>query len=125
MGCPWLVKSFVENILNVVTFLAECKLLDRIQVPENRVDANVVNASPLHTQHPLYGKKIIFTGFRDKPLMETLEKEYNVSFASSISKNTQIVVVKTIEDDNKKIQQANKLNIPIFTFDDFKQKFSL
>ena len=118
-------KSFVENIPNVVTFLAECKLLDRIQVPENRVDANVVNALPLHTQHPLYGKKIIFTGFRDKPLMETLEKEYNVSFASSISKNTQIVVVKTIEDDNKKIQQANKLNIPIFTFDDFKQKFSL
>lgn len=43
-----------------------------------------------NTQHDLYQKKIVFTGFRDKTYMEELEKKYQVSFTSAVSKNTYI-----------------------------------
>ena len=57
--------------------------------------------------------------------MNVLEKSYNVSFGSSISKNIQIVIVKTMEESNKKIDQAKSLNIPVLTIDEFRNKYSL
>lgn len=124
-------KMFVDNIPEVVKFLTECQLMN----PETGVPCfTVENESNPEEQtepivqmnsHPLYGKKIIFTGFRDKELMNILEKSYNVSFGSSISKNIQIVIVKTMEESNKKIDQAKSLNIPVFTIDEFRNKYSL
>jgi len=124
-------KMFVDNIPVVVKFLTECQLMN----PETGVPCfTVENESNPEEQpepviqmnsHPLYGKKVIFTGFRDKELMNVLEKSYNVSFGSSISKNIQIVIVKTMEESNKKIDQAKSLNIPVLTIDEFRNKYSL
>jgi NAD-dependent DNA ligase len=124
-------KLFVDNIPEVVKFLTECQLMN----PETGIPCfSVENESITEEQtepiiqmnsHPLYGKKIVFTGFREKELMNVLEKSYNVSFGSSISKNIQIVIVKTMEENNKKIEQAKALKIPVLTIDEFRNKYSL
>jgi NAD-dependent DNA ligase len=76
-------------------------------------------------KHILYGKKIVFTGFRDKTTMETITK-LGGELANSVSKNTFIVIVKDNEskdEDTGKIEQAKKLNIPILALEEFKNKY--
>ena len=76
-------------------------------------------------KHILSGKKIVFTGFRDKDKMETITK-LGGELVNSVSKNTFIVIVKDNESKNEdtgKIDQAKKLNIPILTLEEFKEKY--
>ena len=112
-------NTFVSNIPAFLTFIAECELMDKLEV---RVEP-VQNAEPVvESTHPLSGKKIIFTGFRDKPYMELLEKK-GIMFASTISKNVVMVVVKDKTEKNAKIDAAMKLNIPIVSIQEFKEKY--
>ena len=55
--------------------------------------------------------------------MSTLEDDYKVSFGSSVSKNTFVVVTKGLDTKNAKVIQAGKLQIPIMEFSDFKEKW--
>ena len=73
-------------------------------------------------KHILFGKKIVFTGFRDKTTMETITK-LGGELANSVSKNTFVVIVKDKDEDSGKIDQAKKLNIPILTLEEFKDKY--
>jgi len=68
------------------------------------------------------GKKFVFTGFRDKTTMETITK-LGGELANSVSKNTFVVIVKDKDEDSGKIDQAKKLNIPILTLEEFKEKY--
>ena len=112
-------KTFVSNIPAFLTFMAECELMDKLEV---RVEP-VQNAEPVaESTHPLSGKKIVFTGFRDKPYMESLENK-GIVFASTISKNVFMVVVKDKTEKNTKIDAAMKLNIPIVSIQEFKEKY--
>ena len=74
--------------------------------------------------NPLYDKSIIITGFRDKSFSEELKK-LGAKEASAVSKNTFAVIVKTLDEDTSKVTNAKKLNIPIYTIDQFKEKFNL
>lgn len=112
--------TFVENIPHCITFLTACGLQERL-LP-TATTTTLTDVSP-YEEHELYGKKVVFTGFRDKALMETLETQYKVSFGSSVSKQTFMVVVKTVDDDNAKVKQARKHEIPIMVFTDFKAKY--
>jgi NAD-dependent DNA ligase len=109
-------NTFVSNIPAFLTFMAECELMDKLQVRVETIEP-VVESS-----HPLSGKKIVFTGFRDKPYMESLEKK-GIVFASTISKNVVMVVVKDKTEKNAKIEAATKLNIPIVSIQEFKEKY--
>lgn len=112
-------NTFVSNIPAFLTFMAECELMDKLEV---RVEP-AQNAKPVvESNHPLSGKKIVFTGFRDKPYMELLEKK-GIMFASTISKNVVMVVVKDKTEKNAKIDAAMKLNIPIVSIQEFKEKY--
>ena len=112
-------KTFVSNIPAFLTFMAECELMDKLQVRVERVQS----AEPIaESTHPLSGKKIVFTGFRDKPYMESLENK-GIVFASTISKNVFMVVVKDKTEKNAKIDAAMKLNIPIVSIQEFKEKY--
>ena len=53
--------------------------------------------------------------------MTKLEELYQVTFPSTITNNVYMVVVKSHEENNKKIDQANKLSIPIKTAEEFTQ----
>ena len=76
-------------------------------------------------KHILFGKKIVFTGFRDKTTMEIITK-LGGELANTVSKKTFIVIVKDNESKNEdtgKIDEAKKLNIPILTLEELKEKY--
>ena len=74
------------------------------------------------TSHVLYGKKIVITGFRDKDLVKNIESKGG-KISTTISKNTFVVIVKSIDNVTGKIEKAQKLNIEIMTTDDFLKKY--
>jgi NAD-dependent DNA ligase len=68
----------------------------------------------------LTGKTIVLSGFRDTSLQEKLE-EMGVKITTSVSKNTDYLVVKdkeTIEESTGKVEKAKDLDIKIITKDE-------
>lgn len=107
-------ELFVEKIHNFIQFIQEAGLEDKLLQPvlEKQIDES----------HPLFGKSIILTGFRDANLQDEL-KELGAKIGSSVSKSTFIVLVKDKEEDTGKVADAKKLGIPIMTPDEFKDKY--
>lgn len=57
-------------------------------------------------------KKICFSGFRDKEMEEKLT-QLGASIVSGVSKNTNILIVKDIDESSSKIDKAKELGIEI------------
>lgn len=114
-------KSFVDNLDNTLIFLEECGLMGKLyNIQSNQETPKTSEIVGKTEKHPIFGKKIVFTGFRDKCIMELLEKEYEVTFGSSIQKDTYMVIIKTEGETNKKTIQALQNSIPVLTYDKFK-----
>ena len=62
----------------------------------------------VNKDHPLYGKKIILTGIRDKVLQTKIEEVGGI-LSSNVSKNTFVVIVKSLDDDTGKQRKHGKL----------------
>jgi NAD-dependent DNA ligase len=108
-------QAFVERIPDFIIFLQEAGLsgkLNQVNSEKKEVDES----------HPLFGKSIIMTGFRDTEIQEKL-KNIGAKLGSSVSKNTFVVLVKDLTEDTSKVVDAKKLGIPIMTPDEFKQKY--
>ena len=119
----WSTKSateFVKHIDAFVKFIRECGLEDRLVIKK------VASQSmpKVDTSHPLYGKKIVMTGFRDKAL-EELIKSKGGEMGSSVSKKTFAVLVKDLDEDTGKAEQARALGVSLMTPDAFKQLYGL
>ena len=77
------------------------------------------------------GKKIRFTGFRDKELVDTVNALGHEMSDSSVTKDTNIVIVvnqDAIDDVNSrsgKVKAALKYGIPIVTLQDFKDNMDV
>lgn len=67
---------------------------------------------------------IVFTGFRDKSLKDKLELAGH-KVTGSVSKNTTVLVAKDPSGNSSSIEKARKLNIPILTPEEFKNKYNL
>jgi NAD-dependent DNA ligase len=118
----WSTKTateFVKHIGAFVAFLKECGLEDRASGKSVKKATKSVDES-----HPLFGKRIVITGFRPKELMTQIESMGGV-LGSSVSKKTFAVIVKDLDEDTGKAGQARELGIPIMTPDSFKQKYAL
>lgn len=120
-------KTFVENIPHVLKFLTECNLMQRlnIDIQNTNMQASTNTIKSGIEEHPLFKKRILFTGVRDKPLMAKLEEEYKVTFPSTVNKNTDIIIVKMKNDSNKKIEEAKKRKLPMFTLSEFKEEYKI
>jgi len=107
-------ELFVEKIHNFIQFIKDCGLEEKLSqtILEKQIDES----------HPLFGKSIILTGFRDANLQNVL-KELGAKIGSSVSKSTFIVLVKDKEEDTGKVADAKKLGISIMTPDEFKDKY--
>ena len=68
----------------------------------------------------IIGYKIVFTGFRDKELESKVE-ELGGEITSTVSKNTNILVVKDKESTSSKITKAKSLKINIKSIEEFKK----
>lgn len=107
-------ETFVSGIENFKLFLEQINMTHKLNdVPETK---------NMDTSHPLYKKKIVMTGFRDKTLEEKL-KALGAELGSSVSKNTFVVVVKSTDETTGKTEQAQKLQIPIMTSTEFALKY--
>lgn len=108
-------EAFVSRIEDFKLFLKEAGL-------ENKLNIQKTATKIADTSHPLYQKTIVLTGTRDKVVMERL-KEVGAILGSTVSKNTFVVVAKTVDDDTSKAEEARKLNIPIMSVEQFIQKY--
>jgi len=107
-------ELFVEKIPNFIQFIQEAGL-------DNKLSQTMAEKQFDET-HPLFGKTIVLTGFRDVDLQNTL-KEIGAKVGSSVSKSTFAVLVKDKDDDTGKAADARKLGIQIITPDEFKVKY--
>jgi len=109
-------KEFVDNLPLFILFLNEAKLTDKLHIKiEGKAEKGVEN-------HPLFGKRIVMTGFRDKELTALIESKGG-EMGGSVSKNTFVLLVKDKDEDTGKADQARKLNIPLMTPDEFREKY--
>ena len=105
-------EKFVEKIPEFLKFLKDANLDYKLDEKEVEQD--------LDTDHELYGKKIVLTGFRDKNLLDKLKK-IGAEPSGSVTKNTFAVIVKDKDEDTGKADQARKLGIKIITIDEFEK----
>ena len=72
----------------------------------------------------LAGKKICFTGVRDRQL-EALIMKAGGEVTNSVSKNTSWLIVDDLNTSSGKAIKARSLGIPIVTIDGFKNQIGL
>ena len=107
-------ESFVESIEDFNLFLIQMDLTSKLNdMPEMKnVDKD----------HPLYDKKVVMSGFRDKTLEESI-RSVGGDIGTSINKTTFVLLVKSVDDTSGKIDQAKKLGILIMTPTEFAVKY--
>ncbi len=106
-------EKYIDNLQSIKDFLIKTNLLNKLNESNLSNESDHTNNKNLNLENnPLYNKKIVFSGFRDKQLSELL-LTYNVKIEENINKDTNYLIVKDIEDISSKIDKAKKLSIPI------------
>jgi len=109
-------EAFVERIPHFIEFIVAAGIDGKLAVSNKK--------KTVDESHPLFGKSIVMTGFRDSELQEKL-KNVGAKLGSSVSKNTFAVLVKDIDEDTGKAADARKLGIPLMTPEGFTAKYLL
>ena len=107
--------AFVQAIPNFIQFIHETGLTYKLQQTEK---------AEKDTTNPLFGKTIVMTGFRDAYIQQLI-KDVGAKLGSSVSKNTFLVLVKDLGEDNSKTLDAKKLGIQLMTPEEFKVKYQV
>jgi DNA ligase (NAD+) len=108
-------EKFMEAVPTFLEFMKTANL-------ENKLVVETAPKEEQDTSHPLYGKKIVFTGGKDKALIEELT-EVGAEVGSAVSKNTFVVIAKSHDEDTGKVDAARKLDVPIMTVAEFREKY--
>ena len=103
---------FVTRIPQFMEFINETNLQSKLTQSESKVDQS----------HPLYDKKILLTGFRDKAL-ETEIKARGGKISSSASSKVFIVLVPTMDADTSKANEARRKKLTLMTPEVFTKKY--
>ena len=114
-------ERFVKNLPKFLEFVTVAKLESKLdELPKEDIQHK-------DESHPLYDKSIIITGFRNKELSEEL-KRIGAKESSAVSKTTFAVIVKNKDEETGqtgKVDVARQKDIPIYTVNEFKEKFAL
>ena len=108
-------EAFVERIPHFIEFMKESGLVKKLEKQD-------VQKKEFDESHPLFGKTIVMTGFRDTKIQDAI-KNIGAKLGSSVSKNTFIVLVKDKEEDTGKAGDARKLGVPLMTPEEFTEKY--
>jgi NAD-dependent DNA ligase len=112
--------AFVEKIPDFIAFLKDTGLQTILQQPA----AQVIAAPIAVPNHPFNGKTIVVTGLTEK-VIEDKVKAIGAKFGSGVSKNTDILVAKSVDESSGKLDKARELNktlakpILIISLEDF------
>ena len=109
-------ESFVERIPEFIHFIKEAGLVKKL------TEGITTEKKIFDESHPLFGRTVVITGFRDQNLQDEL-KNKGAKLGTSVSKTTFVVLVKDIDDDTSKTEEARKLKIPIMTPHEFISKY--
>lgn len=111
-------QLFVSKIDEFIAFMRECNLEHKLLVPiPSKIDTAPIPDTIL--SHILYGKRIVFTGVRDKQLISKLENIYNVTITTTIRNDTFCIVAKDPSGTSTKLKKGRDMNIPIYTVESF------
>lgn len=128
---------FVENIPKVRKFLNTHKMIEWV-VRCNKKNESIVELDDEETNEgnettdskkqkkqcisKLHGKKIVFTGIRDKNIEDKIE-ECGGEIMNTVSKKINILVAKDTQGSSSKLTKAKEYNIEILDLDEFKKKY--
>jgi NAD-dependent DNA ligase len=98
-------SAFVEKIPDFIAFLKETGLEGKLQSSKVEVESQ----APIIANHPFSGKTIVVTGLTEK-VIEDKVKAIGAKFGSSVSKNTDILVAKSVTESSGKLDKARELN---------------
>jgi NAD-dependent DNA ligase len=107
-------EAFVERIPDFINFMKEAGLAKKLVVSKKEVEVD--------QSHPLFGKSIVMTGFRDESLQNELKK-MGAKIGSSVSSKTFVLLVKDKDEDTGKAVEARKLNVPLMSPQEFRNKY--
>jgi DNA ligase (NAD+) len=113
-------EAFVAKIDDFEDFLMETDMFYKLfefEKQHKNKGANIASVN-VNNEHPLYGKTIVITGFRNKELEEKL-KNIGAKIGTTVSKNTYMVIAKDKADETGKVLEAKKLGIQIMNMDEF------
>jgi NAD-dependent DNA ligase len=102
-------EQFVKEIPAFLAFLESAQLAKKVTTLPPSAKVLVTT-----TSHPLYGKKWVMTGFRDKDLIQAL-LAVGTEQGTAVNKKTAFLIVKDLTEVNAKVAEAQKLQIPILT----------
>ena len=109
--------KFAKQIPEFIRFMQEAKLEYKFYETDTHTPDNTEDST-----HPLKNKKIVMTGFRDKRLEQRI-KSAGGDIQNSVSKNTFIVLVKSLGEETGKANEARKIGIPLITPEEFIEKY--
>ena len=75
------------------------------------------------SNHILNGKRIVMTKVRDARVLSLLE-EHGGILDNSVTKNTFLLITKSMDDVSSKMKKAEELGIPILTPDNFLKEYA-
>lgn len=109
-------QKFVDGMKNFIKWFHELKKLK----PNIQIKQKIINNKKQNNQE-YQNKKIVFSGIRNKEMENKLEM-LGAKISSSISKNTDLLIVKNKNDISSKINKAKDLNIKIMNIDEMEEK---
>ena len=112
-------EAFVEKIPEFLAFLKETGLTNKLTTAAAAAEPTVASVD-----HPLYGKTVVMTGFRDTALQDKL-KRVGATVGSSVSSKTFVLLVKDVNESSGKVLDAKKHSVPLMTPSDFVKKYGL
>jgi NAD-dependent DNA ligase len=98
-------SAFVEKIPDFIAFLKDTGLEGKLQSSKVEVET----PSLIIANHPFNGKTIVVTGLTEK-VIEDKVKAIGAKFGSTVSKNTDILVAKSVIESSGKLDKARELN---------------
>ena len=112
--------NFLDCLPNFWSFIEENGLLEYIkEVGIPKVEAKVLVSS----EHKEFlSKTFVFSGFRNKEWKDLIESNGG-KVTDSVSKKTDIVIVKDKSEISNKIEKAKELGIPIYSLEEISSKF--
>lgn len=107
--------EFTSKITDFIKFLENTNLKYKLNNSVKKNDK--INTGDIKTPSLLSGKKVVFTGFRDRNIEKLVEMNGGY-ISTSVSKHTSYVVVKCKEQTGSKIVTAQTFNIPVISIDE-------
>ena len=114
-------KLFVHNIPKFLQFVKDANLEYKLTEDTGKGETG---SGEVDTQHPLFGKSVVMTGFRDKELEKKI-KAVGGKIGSSVSKNTFVVLVKDLEEETGKAAKAKEVGVPLMLLETFVEKYAI